>query len=111
MFRRILVAFDGSLHAQAALTDAIELAQANRATLTVMAVVPDSDLWLGAAVEVPVNLGGLESAEREYAAMLDRAVAVLHSSPVPVLVVRRCPTSSAAAVHPRHAETATRVPA
>jgi nucleotide-binding universal stress UspA family protein len=165
MFRRILVAFDGSQHAQAALADAIELAQANRARLTVLTVVPDDNLWLGAAVEVPVNLGGLESTAREYAATLDRAVqsvpadvpvtkrlrrgvaamailaevrdhdhdlivmgsrgrgglrslllgsvshAVLHSSPVPVLVVRHCPTSDAAVTYPRRAETATRVPA
>jgi nucleotide-binding universal stress UspA family protein len=166
MFRRILVAFDGSRHAQAALADAIELARVNRARLTVMAVVPDPNLWLGAAWEVPVDFGGLnESAEREYAAMLDRAVqsvpvdvpvtkllkrgaaavaildeardhrydlivmgsrgrgvlrslllgsvsrGVLHSSPIPVLVVRRSPTSNGAGSRPRHAENATRVPA
>ena len=166
MFRRILVAFDGSRHAQAALADAIELAQANRARLTVMAVVPDSNLWLGAACEVPVNLGGLdETVEREYQAMLDRTVqmvpaevpvtkllkrgaaavailaevrdnrhdlivmgsrgrgelrslllgsvshGVLHSSPVPVLVVRGCPTSDDAAEQRQPADTAARVPA
>jgi hypothetical protein len=62
MFRRVLVAFDASRHAQAALVDAIELG-------------------------------------------------VLHSSPVPVLVVRGCPTSNDAAEHRRHAETAARLPA
>ncbi len=165
MFRRILVAFDGSQHAKRALADAIELSQANHARLTVIAVVPDPNLWLGAAAEVPVNLGGLdEFAEREYQAMLDRAVqsvpadvsvtkllkrgaaavailaeardnhhdlivmgsrgrgelrslllgsvshAVLHSSPVPVLV-SRLPHSTDAAAQSPHAEADTRVPA
>ena len=161
MFRRLLVAFDGSTHAQAALAEAIELAQANHGRLTVMAVVPDDSLWLGVAVEVPGNLGGLDgSNEREYQSMLDRAVqtipadvpvikriargnaaarilaeaaehdlivmgsrgrgelrslllgsvshAVLHASPVPVLVVRRDRSRDAG---PRHAETAARVSA
>jgi nucleotide-binding universal stress UspA family protein len=166
MFRRILVAFDGSEHAQSALAEATELAQANHAALTVMTVVPDDNLWLGAAVEVPVNLGGLdESVKREYTAMLERAVqsvpcelpvskilkrgavamailaelrhdpydlvvmgsrgrgglrslllgsvshAVLHSSPVPVLVVRSRPTSNDAATHGRRAGTTTHLPA
>lgn len=164
MFGRILVAFDGSEHAHAALAEAIEMAQANRARLTVMTVVPDDNLWLGAAVEVPLNLGGLESTKREYAATLDRGVqavpadvpvtkrltrgavamailaevghhhydlivmgsrgrgglrsmllgsvshAVLHSSPVPVLVVRSRPTSDDVATL-RQADASKRVPA
>jgi nucleotide-binding universal stress UspA family protein len=161
MFRRLLVAFDGSSHGQAALADAIELAQANHGRLTVMAVVPDSSLWLGVACEVPGNLGGLDASnERKYQVMLDRAVqtvpadvpvlklltrgnaaasiiaeaadhdlivmgsrgrgelrslllgsvshAVLHASPVPVLVVRRDPRLDA---RPRRADAAARVAA
>jgi nucleotide-binding universal stress UspA family protein len=90
MFRQILVAFDGSPHAQRALADAIELAQANRGRLTVMAVVPDPNRWLGAACEVPVNLGGLdESATQEYQAMLDCAVQTVPADvPVTKLVKR-----------------------
>jgi nucleotide-binding universal stress UspA family protein len=162
MFRRLLVAFDGSSHARAALAEAIELAQAHHGRLTVMTVVPESSLWLGVAVEVPSNLGGLDASnEREYQTMLDRAVqtvpadvpvtklltrgaaaasivaeaadhdvivmgsrgrgdlrslllgsvshAVLHSSPIPVLVIR-----SNERLHPapaRHAGVTTRLPA
>ena len=161
MFRRLLVAFDDSPHARRALAEAIDLAQANHGRLTVIAVLPGPSLWLGAAVEVPVNLGGLEpSLEPEFQAMLDRAVrsvpaeipvvtllkrgaaadailaeartghhdaivvgsrghggllslllgsvshAVLHSSPVPVLVVRDCPHSSGVTDRPLQIEAA-----
>jgi nucleotide-binding universal stress UspA family protein len=166
MFRRLLVAFDGSSHAQAALSDAIDLAQANNGRLTVIAVIPDSNLWLGAAAEIPVNLGGLDaSIQHEYQALLDRAVqtvpadipvtkilkrgaaagaiiaeardnghdlivigsrgrgelrslllgsvshAVLHSSPVPVLVVRSDASLDATPTRPSRADASERVPA
>ena len=61
MFHRILVACDGSPHAQGALADAIGLAQAHRARLTLIAVAPVPALWVGAAGELPVDLGGAEA--------------------------------------------------
>jgi nucleotide-binding universal stress UspA family protein len=78
MFRRILVAFDGSPHAHAALAEAIELARDDHGRLTVIAVAPDPNLWLGAATEVPVNLGGTEEQTiDEYQRVLDRAVQIV----------------------------------
>jgi nucleotide-binding universal stress UspA family protein len=75
MFHRLLVAFDGSTHAHAALAAAIELAQANHGRLTVIAVVPASTRWWGVASEVPSDLGALDRAnERAFQTMLDRAV-------------------------------------
>jgi nucleotide-binding universal stress UspA family protein len=76
MFRRLLVAFDGSLHAQRAFAEAIDLAQANAGRLTVMAVVPEPSAWvLSSGYEAPVNLNDLgEQVECEYEAMLDAAV-------------------------------------
>jgi nucleotide-binding universal stress UspA family protein len=94
MFRRILVAFDGSPHAHAALAEAIELAQKDHGWLTVIAVVPDPGLWLGAATEVPVNLGGSpDETTEEYQRALDRAVQLVPADvPVTTLLRRGAPS-------------------
>ena len=61
MFRRLLVAFDGSAHSQRALDEAIELAQANHGSVTVMTVAPEpSRLWsVGLGYGDPLNFDGL----------------------------------------------------
>jgi nucleotide-binding universal stress UspA family protein len=76
MLGRILVAFDGSSDAQAALEQAIDLARGNNGRLTVMAVVPTDTVWgLGQIYGVPVDLAALgKEVERDYQAMLDGAV-------------------------------------
>ena len=76
MFRRLLVAFDGSPHAQRALAEAVDLAQTISGRLTVMTVVPEPSAWaLGSGFETPVDLNDLNSQiEREYQAMLDATV-------------------------------------
>ena len=91
MFRRLLVAFDGSSHAQRALTEAVDLAQTNSGKLTVMTVVPEPSAWaLGSGFETPVDLNDLNSQiEREYQAMLDATVdAVPSDLPVNTVLTR-----------------------
>jgi nucleotide-binding universal stress UspA family protein len=76
MFRKLLVAFDGSSHAQQALAEALDLAQATAGKLTVMTVVPEPSTWaLSSGYWSAVNLDELMAEiEREYQTMLDSAV-------------------------------------
>ena len=79
MFRRLLVAFDGSSHAQRALAEAVDLAQTNSGRVTLMTVFPEPSTWaLGSGYEPAVDLQDLsKQIEREYQAMLDAAVDTL----------------------------------
>lgn len=76
MFHNILVAVDGSEHAGRALEEAIDLARADNAKLTVLASVPDPSSWVvTGAYAGGVDFDRLRSdAEQEYASMLDDAV-------------------------------------
>ena len=80
MFHRVLVAVDGSSHAQRALDEAADLARSEEASLTVIAVVPDPSVWVlggmgwGAYVPEDVVRELEEQHTREYEAMLDAAL-------------------------------------
>jgi nucleotide-binding universal stress UspA family protein len=76
MFHRLLIAFDGSSHAQRALAEGIELARTNRAQLTVMTVAPEPSAWaMGNGYVAPINVGELrEQIQRGYQTVLDGAV-------------------------------------
>jgi nucleotide-binding universal stress UspA family protein len=75
MFRRLLVAFDGSSHAKRALAEGVDLAQTNRGTLTVIAVVPEPSVWSMSGYDVPINVDSVQQElEREYQLALDDAV-------------------------------------
>jgi nucleotide-binding universal stress UspA family protein len=78
VFRRILVAIDGSAAADRALAEAADLAALANGVLTVMTVIPDSSAWVLAgfgASTPPVSVRDLdEHVEREYQDLLDAAV-------------------------------------
>ena len=74
-FRSVLVAVDGSPHADLALRRAIGLAQEDRARLTVMTVVPNVRDGAAAAWSVPVDPIALqEQADREGERTLGAAI-------------------------------------
>ena len=75
MFRRILVALDGSAHAQRALKEAIDLAEAGHGTLTLMTVIPEPSTWiLGNIYIAQVDLDELRGQiEADYDNMLKAA--------------------------------------
>jgi nucleotide-binding universal stress UspA family protein len=75
MFRRILVALDGSAHADAALKEAIDLAGVTGGSLTLLTVVPEPSTWiLSGGYTAPIDLDELrENLEKEYGEMLRAA--------------------------------------
>lgn len=78
MFRKVLVAIDGSPHASRALTVAVELTRQNHARLSVITSVPDPAAWLlaGGAYGGAIDQAALlEETEREYRSLLEQAVA------------------------------------
>lgn len=82
MFQRILVAVDGSEHADRALAEAVDLARLAHAELTVMTVIPDLSPWLlgggwgGYAPPVTMEDVTRES-EEQHTRMLDAALATV----------------------------------
>ncbi|HEY5052083.1 MAG TPA: universal stress protein [Solirubrobacterales bacterium] len=76
MFKRILVAFDGSTHAKQALKDAAELAQLSGGELTVLSVAPPLSAWaFGGGIAAPLNVNEIqEGIERAYREGLDKAL-------------------------------------
>jgi nucleotide-binding universal stress UspA family protein len=82
VFHRILVAIDGSRQAQTVVAEAVELAQAGNARLTLITVVPEPPfLWAGMAYVAPLAADELADAHRDA---LHRAVA---SVPVEIPLV------------------------
>jgi nucleotide-binding universal stress UspA family protein len=104
MFHRPLIAFDGSSHARQALAEAIDLARAIKAELTVLTVAPEpSDPVLGYVVptdlgELATDLGELgEQIKRGYENLLDTAVGTVPDD-VPVTSLLRVGSAGPAIV-------------
>ena len=66
MFKSILVGWDGSKHAKRALTEAVDLAAAQDARLTLLSVSAPIPVWPGYVV--PITEADLESAAKQVLA-------------------------------------------
>jgi nucleotide-binding universal stress UspA family protein len=77
VFRDILVAVDGSTHAERALAEAIDIARGSDGSLTLVTVVPELSAWaLGGGFAPAVDYQAIhDDLEREYRRMLDDAQA------------------------------------
>jgi nucleotide-binding universal stress UspA family protein len=79
LFRKILVAVDGSKHAERALAEAVDLAKLSGASMTAMTVVPDIAPWVYVGgyggIVPPISLEELnEQSRREHERMLNEVV-------------------------------------
>jgi nucleotide-binding universal stress UspA family protein len=78
MFRNVLVAIDGSAHAERALAEAVDLVVSNGGSLTLVAVAPGLSPWMlsPGGMAPPENLAALQQQiAEEYQGLLDTAAA------------------------------------
>jgi nucleotide-binding universal stress UspA family protein len=90
MFHNILVCVDGSVHAEHALDEAIDLATTGNARMTILTAIPRPSHW----VTSPATAQAVEplaiELERDAKKMLDKAVArVPQSVPVTTILSRK----------------------
>jgi nucleotide-binding universal stress UspA family protein len=80
VFKNVLVAIDGSPHAERALAEAVDLVRSNGGSLTLAGVSPALAPWLytPASMAPPENLGVLEQEiAKEMRGLLDQAAATV----------------------------------
>jgi nucleotide-binding universal stress UspA family protein len=98
MFRNVLVAIDGSPHAERALSEAIDLVQSNGGSLTLVGVAPGLSPWMlsPGGMAPPENLGALQEAmTREFRELLEEAAAkVPDGVPVETVVLEGPPAKA-----------------
>ncbi len=74
MFRNILVSIDGSAHANAALTEAIDIAGPSRARLTLLTAVLKPPSWAGSTAAAAAAGGLVEALEQESVGIIAQAL-------------------------------------
>src|SRR6201995_1727966 len=90
MFRNILVSVDGSVHAARAVSEAIDIAVADRERLPILTAIPRSPMWMCAPLAVPAPPPLDRELERESQQVLRAAERrVPDSVPVTPILTRQ----------------------
>ena len=90
MFRNILVSVDCSDHAQRALNEAIDIARAGNARITILTAVNQPPAWCASSIAVSAAAVSAAELEREAVQIMQRAVArVPDDIPVTTVISRR----------------------
>jgi nucleotide-binding universal stress UspA family protein len=90
VFHNILVSVDGSAHAERALSEAIDIAVASNARVTILTAIPKSPTWMCASLAVPAPPPLDRELERESQQILRAAEhRVPDSVPVTTILTRR----------------------
>ncbi len=99
MFRNILVAVDGSPHAEKALDEAIDIAVAGNGRLTILSAIPHPPAWAnspgGAMAAIPLA----EELERESTSILREAIGRIPDSIPVTKILTHDPIRSALTEH------------
>jgi nucleotide-binding universal stress UspA family protein len=90
MFRNILVSVDGSDHAQRALDEAIDIARAGNARITILTAISQPPAWCASSIAVNAAALSAVELEREAVQVMQEAVARVPADvPVTTLISRR----------------------
>ena len=95
MFRNILVGYDGSPHAERALDEAIDLAVASRARLTILTSVPRPQPWVFTGLTAGPAMALTAELSNESEQVLRRARERVPDEVPLTTVLERCPAVAA----------------
>jgi nucleotide-binding universal stress UspA family protein len=90
MFRNILVSVDGSEHSDRALDEAIDIARADQARLTILTAIPQPPVWAASAMAAGATAVSAAELEKEAVDIMRRAVKRVPADvPVTTIISRK----------------------
>jgi nucleotide-binding universal stress UspA family protein len=90
MFRNILVSVDGSEHSDRALDEAIDIARADQARLTILTAIPQPPVWAASAMAAGACAVSAAELEKEAVDIMRRAVKRVPADvPVTTIISRK----------------------
>jgi nucleotide-binding universal stress UspA family protein len=90
MFRNILVSVDGSDHSDRALDEAIDIARADQARLTILTAIPQPPVWAASAMAAGACAVSAAELEKEAVDLMRRAVKRVPADvPVTTIISRK----------------------